>query len=153
QHVVLAVIIMACGLLHACKKDHPNYPHQPPTEPETKAGKLKEIVVERLPSPFYHFEYTDKGVPTEISFASGLYIYRTSFSNGKLARMTNAFNGNALVYNYNGKQVDFIRDIRPSGLVLWNYSFEYNNKNQLTEVRWYKMDNTGADSLLMRKAN
>jgi hypothetical protein len=151
EKIIFTFIIMACVLFHACKKtDGPPKP-PPPVEPQTKVGKLKEKIVQNLPNPFYHFDYTDKGVVTGIEFASGLYIYQLSYANNRLAKMVNAFNGNTMVYNYINGRVASIRDIRPDGIVLWNYSFEYLPNNQLKEVRWYRMTLAGADSTLLRK--
>lgn len=152
EHVVLTLIIMSCMFLHACKKNNDQYPDPPPHDSGTKVGKLKDLVAEHLPSPFYHFDYTDKGITTDISFASGLLNYKLSYKNGKLDKMTNIFNRDVLFYYYNGSQVKFIRNIKPNGRVVWNYSFEYNAGNQLTEVRWYRFNDAGTDSTLLRKS-
>lgn len=151
EKIILTFLIMVCVLFNACKKyDGPPKP-PPPEEPQTKVGKLKEKIVQNLPNPFYHFDYTDKGVVTGINFASGFYIYQLSYANNRLAKMVNAFNGNAMMYNYINGKVTSIRDIRPDGIVLWNYSFEYSADSKLKEVRWYSMILAGADSVLLRK--
>jgi hypothetical protein len=154
EKIVLAVIILICASFHACKKtDGPEGPPPLPEEPHTKVGRLKEITAEHLPNPYFAFDYTDDGVTTDISFASGFFIYKLSYANGRLDRMVNQFNGNALVYHYTNGKVTTIRDIRPDNTVLWNYSFDYDVQNQLKEVRWYRFtgDPGNADSLLFRK--
>ena len=151
EKIILTLLISVCALFHACKKtDGPPKP-PPPQEPKTKAGKLKEIVAQNLPNPMYHFDYTDSGVATDISFASGFFIYRLNYVNGRLDRMINSFNNNAMVYGYTNGRITSIRDMTPGGRLLWNYSFDYSTGNQLKEVRWYRFNNAGTDSFLLRK--
>ncbi len=152
EKYILTFIILVCSLFHACKKtDGPPKP-PPPEEPRTRVGKLKEIVAQNLPNPMYRFDYTDEGVATDINFASGFYIYRLHYVNDRLDRMINSFNNNALVYNYTNGKITAIRDMRPDGKLLWNYSFDYSAGGLLKEVRWYRFLSNGTDSVLLRKA-
>lgn len=152
ERIILTLLIMVCVLFNACKKtDGPQKP-PPPEEPQTKVGKLKEIVAQNLPNPMYHFDYTDAGVVTGINYASGFYIYRLNYVNDRLDRMINNFNNNALVYNYTNGKITAIRDMRPDGKLLWNYSFDYSAGGLLKEVRWYRFLSNGTDSVLLRKA-
>jgi hypothetical protein len=151
EHLVLVIMVMACSLLHACKKVDRPHPHLPPDPTGTRIGKLKEINAERIPSPWYHFEYTDQGVKTGIDFASGLFRYHLSYANGRLDRMTNAVNGYALVYNYKNGLVKLIRNTKPNGVVVLNYSFDYDALDQLKAVRYFETKNAGADTILHRK--
>src|SRR5688572_14232895 len=92
EKFILTFIISACTLLHACKKDtdQPNPPqHDPPYEYYTRNVKVKDVNVEHLPSPFFHFEYDPFGLAKRISFASGFYIYDLKYDNRKLLKMTN----------------------------------------------------------------
>lgn len=151
EKIILTILLVACATFHACKKT--DIPPRPPVpeEPKTKVGKLKEIVEQNLPNPMYHFDYTDAGVVTGINFASGFYIYQLAYVNGRLDRMVNAFNQNAMIYSYTGDKITAIRDKRPDGTLLWNYSFDYTAGGLLKEVRWYRFVNS-TDSVLLRKS-
>jgi hypothetical protein len=151
EKIVLTILITVCSFLHGCKKTVCPLEPPPPEEPKTKVGKLKEIVAQNLPNPMYHFDYTDSGITTDINFASGFFIYRLNYVNGRLDRMINSFNNNAMVYTYSNGRVTSIRDMTPDGRLLWNYSFDYSTGNQLKEVRWYRFNNAGTDSFLLRK--
>lgn len=151
EKYALTLIIAFCAFFHACKKtDHP--PALPPPEPPgTKIGLLKQIVVQSLPSPLYHFDYTDSGVATGINFASGFYIYQLEWKDKRLARMINSFNQNALIYTYNNGRITGIREVRTNNSAPWHYRFDYNNNNQVKEIRWHRISPNGADSIVWRK--
>lgn len=65
--------------------------------------------------------------------------------------MVNQINGNALVYEYTRGRVSSIREIRPDNSVVWHYTFEYKSNTQVSEIRYYLANKSGADSLLHRK--
>jgi hypothetical protein len=151
EKYTLTVIIAICALFHACKKtDDPRVPHVP-NPPGTKVGLLKDINVQSLPSPYYHFDYTDEGVTTGVSFASGFFIYELSYVNGRLDKMVNLPNNNALVYEYNNGKVISIRVRRPDKSIVYHYTFDYNSKSLLTQIRYYLAGASGADSILFKK--
>ena len=56
-----------------------------------------------------------------------------------------------MVYGYTNGRITSSRDMTPDGRLLWNYSFDYSTGNQLKEVRWYRFNNAGTDSFLLRK--
>ena len=51
---------------------------------------LEDIVVPRLPSPYYHFVYDPTGRMTNASFASGLTNYTLSYTSGRLSEIRRA---------------------------------------------------------------
>jgi hypothetical protein len=75
---------------------------------------LEDIVVPRLPSPYYHFAYDPTGRMTNASFASGLTSYTLSYTSGRLSEIQNTIvvNHDRLVYSYdnagNVAQVDYV---------------------------------------------
>jgi hypothetical protein len=51
------------------------------TNPPPAAGVLlKDIVIPRLPSPYYHFEYDGQGKVKSVTFASGLTSYDVTYA-------------------------------------------------------------------------
>ena len=64
--LVLAVIVACSGY-----DSNPTYPGVTPPPPPTPV-LLKDVVIDRLPSPFYHFAYDATGRVAEVSYASGL---------------------------------------------------------------------------------
>jgi hypothetical protein len=149
ERFALTLIVAVCTFFTACKKeDDSELP--PPKPPGTKVGLLKDLVAQSLPSPLYHFDYTNEGLTTGISFASGFYIYELSYVNERLNKMLNLPNGNALFYEYKNGRVTSIREKRPNNSVVWHYTFTY-DKELVKEIRWYIAAASGADSLLYRK--
>jgi hypothetical protein len=154
EKFILTLIISICTLFHACKKDtdQPNPPkHDPPYEYYTRNVKVKDVNIERLPSPFFHFEYDPFGLAKRIDFASGFYVYDLKYDDRKLLKMTNIINNNTLEYTWTADKVTDIRERRTSGVQLWHYVFMYNADNQVREIRWYQMGPNANDSLLARK--
>jgi hypothetical protein len=63
---------------------------------------LKDIVISRLPSPYYHFDYDGQGKVSSVSFASGLTKYDVTYASGRISQMQNntTVNHDRLVYVY-----------------------------------------------------
>jgi hypothetical protein len=151
EKYTLTLIIALCVLFHACKKTHDPRVPPPPKPPGTKVGLLKDINVQSLPSPYYHFDYTNEGVTTGINFASGYFIYELSYVNGRLDKMVNLPNNITLAYEYNNGRVTSIRYRRPDNTFVYRYTIGYNNKNLVNEIRYNLTTTAGADSVLFKK--
>lgn len=150
EKLTLTLIIALCTFFQACKKtDDPGGDHVPPP-PGTKVGMLKDISVERLPSPYYHFDYTDEGVTTGISFASGIFIYDLFYVNGRLDKMVNRPSRDALIYEYSNGKVVSIRVRRPNNSIVYHYTIGYQD-NLVNEIRYYLANAAGGDSILFKK--
>jgi hypothetical protein len=151
EKFALTLIIALCAFFHSCKKTDDPRPHDPPPPaPGTKVGMLKDINVERLPSPYYHFDYTDQGVTTEVGFASGLYVYDVSYKNGLIDRMVNRIDRWALNYEYDNGKVVSIRLRKPNNSIVYHYTFDYQD-NKVSEIRYYLASVSGADSIFFKK--
>lgn len=76
-------------MLFSCKKqkDHLQQPPPPPPPPPTIL--LKDMVVDRLPSPYYHFEYDSAKRVSFVSFASDLTRYNVFYSGVNISEMRN----------------------------------------------------------------
>src|SRR6476660_6988119 len=69
RHWTLAALVPALALVAACSGyDSPTYPGPTPPPP-APAVRLKEVVIDRLPSPFYHFDYDGTGRIVGASYA------------------------------------------------------------------------------------
>ena len=70
--------------------------------PPPPAVLLKDIAVDRLPSPFYHFDYDANGRVVGASFASGLTNYEVSYIGDRIREMRNVGveNRDRIVYAY-----------------------------------------------------
>ena len=96
----------------ACSTDSP--PVTGPQPDPHPVVLLKDIVIPRLPSPYYHFAYDATGRMTNASFASDLTMYTLSYTNGRLSEMQNNIlvNQDRLVYYYsdagNVAQIDYV---------------------------------------------
>jgi hypothetical protein len=69
--------------------DSPTYPGTT-TPPPPKQVLLKDIVIDRLPSPYYHFDYDAAGRITHASFASGTDDFSVSYLGVRIKELTNS---------------------------------------------------------------
>lgn len=112
KRYILAILFMAA--VSGCSTDStPVTAPQPQPDPRPLV-LLKDIVIPRLPSPYYHFAYDATGRISNVSFASDLTMYTLSYENGRLSEMQNNIlvNHDRLVYHYddagNVGQVDYV---------------------------------------------
>src|SRR5690349_2141331 len=88
--------LLAAAAISACSGDLKT---TAPPPAETPAF-LKDVVVDRLPSPYYHFDYDAMGRITGASFASGFRIYQVAYIGGRITELRNNAVGNTDVLKY-----------------------------------------------------
>ncbi|HEX2608396.1 MAG TPA: hypothetical protein VHK91_13495 [Flavisolibacter sp.] len=127
--------IGALLLLASCKKDKPTPP--PPVPP---AGNvfLKDLIIDKLPSPYYHFDYDAAGYTTTASWSSGQSIYKLSYDGGRLTKLQNTtINKDRLEYIYSDKgQVELIKVINQQGVIYRVGSLTYDANKRLSQIEW-----------------
>lgn len=142
----------------SCRKQHAGKPvPQPVTSVNSRPLKLKDMIERSLPSPFYHFDYSDSGYVAKASFASGLSFYDLAYTNGKVSEM--AMNKDLpfdtkkdkLEYDYNNGNVTAIRVIDKNGVYYKKCLLTYSPSRQLQQLAWnVKIDNADfATELIM----
>jgi hypothetical protein len=97
---------------------------------------LKDVQVDRLPSPYYHFDYDAAGTITGVSFASGFTSYGVSYLGSRIKELQNNSLGNRdrLVYAYDSDgRVVGVRYVNSSGATFTIVIFTYDG-DKLTEV-------------------
>jgi hypothetical protein len=120
---ILVITMVAVAGLSSCSGDLGVTAPPPPT-----SVLLKDIVIPRLPSPYYHFEYDGQGIVTSVSFASGLTTYNVIYAAGRISEIrTNTIaNPDRLVYVYDDAgRVAAIRETDGSGVVFTVLFFTY----------------------------
>jgi len=157
KRIILLCLSFMMLLAVSCKKDKQVIP--PVTNPvplpvdDTAKVLLKDVTASRLPSPYFHFEYDNRKYVTKIGFADNLDVYNLHYQDKRLAKMINTQNNNQVIYTYSDKKVSLITELSGiTGAVIWKYYFDYNNSNQLVQVRWLRFENNGNDSVPHRKA-
>jgi hypothetical protein len=127
-----ALFALALATAAACGSDtavtDPGLAGPPPPPPPTKV-LLKDVVIDRLPSPFYHFDYDADGTITGVSYASGLTSYDVSYLGGRIKQLQNNALGNhdRIVYAYDvDGHVVGVRYVNESGatFTIVIYTFE-----------------------------
>ena len=102
-------VLMAVIIFSSCKKEQSIIPIDPPPPSPVDLPVvqtfLKDIVIPGLPSPYYHFEYDGSGKVSLASFASGFFIYNITYSENRIAEMTNNALGanDKLQYTYDNQ--------------------------------------------------
>src|SRR5262245_13657198 len=108
--LVLGIILISC-------KKQKDTLHTPPPQPPQQPVLLKDVVVNRLPSPYYHFEYNSAKKVSFVSFASDYYRYDVIYDSGRISEMRNnitvnntVINSDQVLYSYgNSGKVEFIK--------------------------------------------
>jgi hypothetical protein len=139
---------MAVTVLLSCKKDNGTIdpPSSPPSPPPTVL--IKDIVISRLPSPFYHFEYNAEGKVTFISYASDLFRYDVIYDRDRISELkTNIIaNKDRLQYFYDSDgRVNAVRYTDSTGLVYARINLTYDGPKLIKLERERKL---GADFII-----
>lgn len=132
--MIVAVAVSGCG--EASGTTFPTEPG-PPAPP---AVLLKDVVIPRLPSPFFHFDYDASGRLTGASYASELTKYDVRYDGGRISALTNITLGNrdTLKYVYDDSgHVLAIQYVNGSGVVYTRiiFTFEGQQLRQLQRER------------------
>ena len=127
------VMTVASILVLASCSDHRSVTAPPP---DPTPILLKDIVIDRLPSPYYHFDYDADNRPSAVSFASGINSYDIAYDGTRISEMrsTNQFNHDRLVYGYDDAgRVASIKYTDENGIVFTILFFRYTGQ-QLSEL-------------------
>jgi hypothetical protein len=112
--LVLAIVFIAC------KKQKEALDPPPPPPPPPPAVLLKDMVVDHLPSPYYHFEYDASKRVSFVSFASDFARYNVIYDGTNIIEMRNNILVNKdrlqYVYGTTGK-VELIAYMDSTGFV------------------------------------
>ena len=137
--------LSACILLVACKKD--KLPKPTPVPPPVSQVFLKDVVIQNLPSPYYHFEYDNDGHFKKASFSSGQAVYDVFYSGNRLNRMQNTSTVNKDLIDYQfdaGGKVAVIRISNQFSVVYRRAFLDYDADQRLNKIDWeWKLDAGG----------
>ena len=119
--------LVVCVILISCKKQKDHLQQPPPPQPPPIL--LKDVVVDRLPSPYYHFEYDSANRVSFVSFASELSRYNVLYSGATISEMRNDIlvNKDRLQYVYGSSgNVELIAYMDSTGFVYKTLDLFYN---------------------------
>ena len=140
RYLLLSILT---AVLTACQTD-PDPTAPPPIVPEP-ATLLRDVVVQSLPSPYYHFDYDAGSRVSAVSFASGLTSYDVTYDGDRIAEMRNntVVNHDRLTYFYDTSgRLNTITEADANGSLFATLVFTYDGR-QLTGVRRTRRINSG----------
>lgn len=146
MHYRYLLFFIAATVLFSCKKEKQIIDPPSPTPPPTV--HIKDVLINRLPSPFYHFEYNDAGKVTFISYASDFFRYDVTYDGDKIIEMRNNIlvNKDRLQYFYdNAGRVDTVKYADSTGLVYAIVNLTYDGSKLIKLERQRKV---GADFII-----
>jgi hypothetical protein len=112
--LVLAVLVACSGY------ESPTNPDVTTPPPQPNPVLLKDVVIERLPSPFYHFTYDATGRIAQVSYASGMDDFGVTYNGAKIKELTNTGgigNRDRIVYAYDDAgRVGGVRYVDTNGI-------------------------------------
>ena len=130
-----AMLLVAAATACGGPSDAPTAPIPDPTP--VPGVRLKDIVIPRLPAPYYHFTYDATGRVDSVSFASELTRYQVAYlADGRIKEMRNNIlvNRDRLVYAYDATgHVVGVRYVDASGNTYTIVIYEYDGE-RLTGV-------------------
>jgi len=130
---LLAAALAACG---GGGEAGTTAPPPPPPPPPAPTVFLKDIAIDRLPSPYYHFEYDAAGRVSVASFASGFTSYEVTYDGGRIRELRNNTLGNQdrVVYTYDAAgRVSVVEYVTPGEEAHARVHFSYDGQ-KLTRV-------------------
>ena len=135
-----AALAIALVAALACGSDAPitDPGATPPPPPQVL---LKEVLIDRLPSPFYHFDYDATGRVVAASYASGLTNYEVSYLGDRIREMRNigVENRDRIVYAYDADgRVAGVRYVDVNGVTFTVNVYTYDG-DKLTGVERDKL--------------
>jgi hypothetical protein len=131
----VAMLLVAAAIACGGSTDAPTAPTPDPTP--LPGVRLKDIVIPRLPSPYYHFTYDATGRVDSVSFASELTRYQVAYNaDGRIKEMRNNIlvNRDRIVYAYDATgHVGGVRYVDATGATYTIVIYEYDGE-RLTGV-------------------
>ena len=127
---------VAAALLVACGDDSIVDPT--PVQP-VSGVLLKDVVVQHLPSPYYHFEYDASGRVKEASFASDLRKYDVTYTDGRITGLQDRdlTLQDRLTYLYDDEgRVFAVRYDRPNGELYTVIFYSYDGARLIKAERY-----------------
>ncbi len=134
KRISLLFIAYSAVLFTSCRKDPDTIPPVPNPPP---AVKLKEINHDKLPSPYYFFDYDASNQVKTISFESGLLNYQVTHANNRLSVLQNntAVNKTRLEYRYTDGKVTSVAIFDNNGVQKQRCFLDYSG-DQLIRIDW-----------------
>ena len=156
HHVMALLLITAMGCVGGPDLTYPTppppappppspYPGPPPSPSPIGDVRLGDIVISRLPEPFYEFEYDSSGRVAVASFAGGLMAYEIQYDGDRIAELRSTrFTNERLTYFYNGMgKVSLVTYTDDAGVVYVRIHLTYSGdrlvrleRERLTEGRF-----------------
>jgi len=137
KHTLLLAVLFFAAFT-SCKKEKTESPpvQDPPADVHTIL--LKDMIVQNLPSPYYHFNYDDSGFITNVNHQSGLALYDLFYLNGRIDKITDntVANKDKLQYAYQQGKVSQVNFLNKEGVFYKKVILIYNNTSQLIKVEW-----------------
>lgn len=100
----------------------------PPPPPDPDRVLLRDVTIEHLPNPFYHFEYDQAGHIAFVSYASELTRYDVKYAGGRISELGNNIlvNHDRLLYTYDDSgRVAEVREMDSTGVVFLTVFLTY----------------------------
>ena len=150
KHLLLLLITAA---MFSCKKYQGQYDSIPPPQPISMSPvapvptvQLKDVILDHLPSPYYHFEYNSSGNVSFVSFASDLTRYDIQYDGNRIIEMRNNILVNKdrlhYLYDFAGRALG-INYADSNGIVYTRVNLKYDESSKLIKLE--RQRKSGAD--------
>lgn len=137
------MVLAWVAIFSSCRKDKPIVPETPTDRVEIR---LKDINWQHLPSPYYHFDYSDSDFITKASYSSGALSYDVFYSGNRISEAKNLVGAHKdkIQYTYDQTLVTLIKYINENGIIYKRCFLTYNGSRQIIKMEWeLKIENMG----------
>ena len=133
-----AALALVVAVLVACSGyEAPTHPGVTTPPPQPNPVLLKDVVIDRLPSPYYHFTYDASGRVSDVSYASGMDDFGVTYNGARIKELVNTGgigNRDRIVYAYDDAgRVGGVRYVDQNGVTTTINIYTYDG-DKLTGV-------------------
>jgi len=135
--------MVLASIFISCRKDKPIVPEIPTDRVEIQ---LKDMNWQHLPSPYYHFDYTDSGFITNASYSAFSLSYDVYYTGNRIRETKSLFGAHKdrIQYTYDQNLVTVIKYINEDGIIYKRCFLTYNGSRQIIKMEWeMKIENMG----------
>jgi len=136
-------LVIFVSIIISCNKEKPIEPETPTDRVEIQ---LETISWQHLPSPYYHFDYSDSGFITNASYSSFLLSYDVYYTGNRIRETKSLFGAHKdwIQYTYERNMVTVIKYINENGIIYKRCFLAYNSSRQIIKMEWeLKIENMG----------
>ena len=136
-------VVALVSIFTSCNKEKPTVPDN---TTDRVAIRLMDMNWQHLPSPYYHFDYSNSGFITNASYSSFSLSYDVYYTGNRIRETKSLFGAqkDRIQYTYDQNLVSVIKFLNEDGIIYKRCFLTYNGSRQINSMEWeLKIENLG----------